>query len=299
MVRRTAHTLRQKFGIGESAIGQDVVVCTSSGSPFLPVLFYSTICAGGIFSGASPLDLVDSSSHSPQSTPRGSVFNLPLRSESPSFTLPTAARGLPIAPLYPRLLPSPPSHPTVYLPVPDPASFRLLVHYMYFGSTTYIEDALDSGSVTWEGLARNVEYLGMDTEIKLCLGRWYSRWQRGRAGEFTNYSAEDFEEDSDSDDDSFFESDDEEEMCEASSFTSASAAASADEGDRMDVDECFDRVRIDAPLPRGRQRTPRRLGHAVSDPGPIRGKPRRLPQVSQSSSPSSRGTPSNDEDAAM
>ena len=254
----------------------------------------------GIFSGASPLDLVDPSSPSPQSTPRGSVFNLPLRSDSPSFHLPTAARGLPIAPLYPRLLPSPPSHPTVYLPVPDPASFRLLVHYMYFGSTVYIEDALDTGAVAWEGLARNVEYLGMDTDIKVCLGRWYSRWQGSRVGEYSNYTAEEYEDDSDSDDDdSFFESDDEDEAYEASSFTSASAAASADEGDRMDVDECLEQVHIDAP-PRGRQRTPRRLGHAISDPGPIRGKPRRrLPQVSQSSSPSSRAPPINEEDDAM
>lgn len=238
----------------------------------------------GLFSGVSPLELIDSNSSSLHSTPRGSSYHLPLRSESPSPSpLPSAARGLPIAPLYPRLLPSSPSHPTVYLPVPDPSSFRLLVHYMYFGATTYIEDALDTGAVTWEGLARNVEFLGMDTDIKLCLGRWYSRWQRGR-GE-RSYHAEDFDDDyTDSEDDSFFESDDDE--LEESSVTSASA----DEEDQMDIDECFKHVKIDAPMNRGRQRTPRRLGHAISDPGPIRGgMPRRMPHVSQSSSPSSRG----------
>ena len=95
--------------------------------------------------------------------------------------MPSAARGLPIAPSLPRLLPSPPNHPTIYLPVPDPASLRLLIHYMYFGSTAYIEEALDEGTVTWEGLARNVEFLGMGMEIKVCLGRWYGRWRRGRS----------------------------------------------------------------------------------------------------------------------
>ena len=53
VVRRTAHTLRHRYGIGSSGPGQDVIVCTSSGKPFLPVLFYSTVGAGGVFSGAS------------------------------------------------------------------------------------------------------------------------------------------------------------------------------------------------------------------------------------------------------
>ncbi|KAK3691207.1 hypothetical protein LTR37_018795 [Vermiconidia calcicola] len=53
VVRRTAYTFREKFGIGSSGPGKDVVVCTSSGNPFLPVLFYSMVGAGGVFSGAS------------------------------------------------------------------------------------------------------------------------------------------------------------------------------------------------------------------------------------------------------
>ncbi|KAK5174818.1 uncharacterized protein LTR77_001901 [Saxophila tyrrhenica] len=51
--KRTAHVLRHDYGIGSSGSGEDVVLCTSSGSPFLPVLFYSVVNAGGIFSGAS------------------------------------------------------------------------------------------------------------------------------------------------------------------------------------------------------------------------------------------------------
>lgn len=76
----------------------------------------------------------------------------------------------------PRLLPSLPSHPVVFLPVPDPSSIHLLLHWMYFGDTDHIENCLDQGAIQWEGLARNVEYLGLPTEIKVFLGRWYGNW---------------------------------------------------------------------------------------------------------------------------
>ncbi|KAJ7815285.1 hypothetical protein B0H14DRAFT_3878358 [Mycena olivaceomarginata] len=44
--------------------------------------------------------------------------------------------------------------PILFLPIPDPSSIHLLVHWMYFGSTSYIEDSLNDGSVDWEGIAR-------------------------------------------------------------------------------------------------------------------------------------------------
>jgi hypothetical protein len=44
---------------------------------------------------------------------------------------------------------------------------------MYFGQTNHIEDSLDKGIIQWEGIARNVEYLGMTMDIKIFLGRWY------------------------------------------------------------------------------------------------------------------------------
>lgn len=47
---------------------------------------------------------------------------------------------------------------------------------MYFGNTDHIENALDQGDVRWEGLARNVEYLGLSTDIKVFLGCWYRNW---------------------------------------------------------------------------------------------------------------------------
>ena len=76
----------------------------------------------------------------------------------------------------PRLLPSSPDHPIVYLPIPDATSFPYLVTWMYFGNMSALEDALQRRVIHWDGLARNVEYLGMPEEIKRFLGRWYRRW---------------------------------------------------------------------------------------------------------------------------
>lgn len=73
-------------------------------------------------------------------------------------------------------MPSSPTHPVIFLPLPDPSSFPHLVHYMYFGQTTYLEDCLNRKVIKWEGVVRNVEYLGMRTEIKVFLGRWYGNW---------------------------------------------------------------------------------------------------------------------------
>ena len=47
---------------------------------------------------------------------------------------------------------------------------------MYFGDTTALDDALQRRLIRWDGLARNVEYLGMPEELKRFLGRWYRRW---------------------------------------------------------------------------------------------------------------------------
>ncbi|KAF8844801.1 hypothetical protein BDN67DRAFT_893667 [Paxillus ammoniavirescens] len=109
----------------------------------------------GLFSGASPLDLIQS---------------VHISACRPSTSLRVPQNRLP------RLLPSTPSHPVVFLPVPDPSSIHLLFHWMYFGSTEHIESCLDQGTIQWEGLARNVEYLGLSTEIKVFLGRWYGNW---------------------------------------------------------------------------------------------------------------------------
>ena len=55
-------------------------------------------------------------------------------------------------------------------------SFHLLVHWIYFGETGLIDDCLHQGVIQWEGIARNVEYLGLSSGIKIFLRAWYSRW---------------------------------------------------------------------------------------------------------------------------
>jgi len=73
-------------------------------------------------------------------------------------------------------MPCSPDHPILFLPVPDPSTFHLLVHWMYFGDFTYIQKFLHEGTIQWEGIARNVEYLGLNSEIKIFLGNWYHAW---------------------------------------------------------------------------------------------------------------------------
>ncbi|KAF8559731.1 hypothetical protein OG21DRAFT_1502959 [Imleria badia] len=109
----------------------------------------------GLLSGVSPIDLI--------------------RDLSASRLHPSVPLRIPPSQL-PRLLSSPPSHPVVFLPVPDPSSIQPLFYWMYFGSTDHIEAALDQGLIQWEGLARNVEYLCLPTDIKVFLGRWYRNW---------------------------------------------------------------------------------------------------------------------------
>jgi hypothetical protein len=47
---------------------------------------------------------------------------------------------------------------------------------MYFGDSGALEDALQRHVIRWDGLARNVEYLGMPEDLKRFLGRWYRHW---------------------------------------------------------------------------------------------------------------------------
>lgn len=112
----------------------------------------------GLFSGACPLDLMYTAS-------------LPSTTSHPLFAnTPIPANRLP------RLMPCSPDHPIIFLPIPDPTSFHLLTHWMYFGDTSYIADCLCKGIIQWEGIARNVEYLGLSPEIKLFLQDWYNKW---------------------------------------------------------------------------------------------------------------------------
>lgn len=46
---------------------------------------------------------------------------------------------------------------------------------MYHGSVKNIEFALNDGTATWEGLARNVEFLDIRDDMRQFLGHWYVR----------------------------------------------------------------------------------------------------------------------------
>ncbi|EPQ57943.1 hypothetical protein GLOTRDRAFT_114507 [Gloeophyllum trabeum ATCC 11539] len=136
-----------------------------------------------LFSGSNPLDLINTTLiSSPASPPPPTRSSSPSPPSSPSPVTPMSPSEEPFlrrhAPPssyhYPHLLPCSPRHPIVYLPVPDPSSIRLLIHYMYFGMTDYIEACLIRGDVKWDGLARNVEYLGI-RGIRGWLAGWLER----------------------------------------------------------------------------------------------------------------------------
>ncbi|OJD30179.1 4-coumarate-ligase [Diplodia corticola] len=54
LTKQTGYALRNHFGIGASGPDRDVVTCISTGHHLLPVAFYGVVCAGGVFSAASP-----------------------------------------------------------------------------------------------------------------------------------------------------------------------------------------------------------------------------------------------------
>ncbi|KDQ19751.1 hypothetical protein BOTBODRAFT_41105 [Botryobasidium botryosum FD-172 SS1] len=143
-------------------------------------------------SGGSPMRTVRL--HMEYLTTQSALFRN-LLSQSNSLDLSTSASGNPLhqfAPPHttfrfpshraPRMLPTT-TIPTILLPVPDPTSFPLIIHYLYFGKLEYMDRGLHAGEVQWEGIVRNVEYLGLGHEIKSFLGSWWRRWiESGAAG---------------------------------------------------------------------------------------------------------------------
>lgn len=81
-----------------------------------------------------------------------------------------------------RLLPTSIGEPlAVYLPLPDPASFSVLVHWIYWGDVEALESALSKGIVEWQGVVKNIHYLGMDDNVKRVMGKWWRRWVKTEA----------------------------------------------------------------------------------------------------------------------
>ena len=105
---------------------------------------------------------------------------------------PSSAGALPRVVKGARLLPTSIGEPlAVYLPLPDPASFSVLVHWLYWGDVTALESALSRGIVEWQGVVKNIHYLGMDDNVKRVMGKWWRRWVKTEARTQRPEAAED------------------------------------------------------------------------------------------------------------
>ncbi|PWN46699.1 hypothetical protein IE53DRAFT_304038, partial [Violaceomyces palustris] len=75
----------------------------------------------------------------------------------------------------PRLLSSNPDNPTLFLPLPDPSSFTILLHYLYHGDFEVVARSMSQKKVRWEGVVMNADFLGLDEVLKNELGVWWRR----------------------------------------------------------------------------------------------------------------------------
>lgn len=114
----------------------------------------------GLFAGAKPLE--HNNATAPVDPDQETSRKTPLPFDVPANRQPC-------------FLPSTLTHPTLFVPVPDPTSFHLLVHWMYFGHTECIEDCLNRGVVHLPGIMKNVAYLGLPDNI---IGQFLRSWER-------------------------------------------------------------------------------------------------------------------------
>ncbi|KAL7416473.1 hypothetical protein BDY24DRAFT_412657 [Mrakia frigida] len=105
--------------------------------------------------------------------------NPTFRSSAPS----SYSTPLPSPPPSPNFPPSPLGarrdldfdKPTIHLTLPDPSSFDLILHFLYWGNAAVVADALDGGVYSCEGLIDNLRVLGIDSPLKAIVGRWWMR----------------------------------------------------------------------------------------------------------------------------
>jgi hypothetical protein len=50
------------------------------------------------------------------------------------------------------------------------------------GDAQGLETALSKGIVTWQGVVKNIDYLGLDDGIKRVIGKWWRRWVKVAVG---------------------------------------------------------------------------------------------------------------------
>lgn len=88
----------------------------------------------------------------------------------------------------------------LFLPLPDPASFHYIAHWMYFGKTDLILNALRQGTITWSGLARNGAFLGMTEEFQAMIRELRSNsalYHVSTSGDWYESDGSDFDDDRD------------------------------------------------------------------------------------------------------
>lgn len=114
-----------------------------------------------ILSSNSPLDL---SNEEIQSKNDPNELKKDLSTSSPTSAFPNLPEPLVLS-LHP--------HPVIFLPLPDPCSFRALVRFLYFGEVELLDKAMKTGQVRWEGIVANSSVLGLNSSVKRWLGLWY------------------------------------------------------------------------------------------------------------------------------
>ena len=102
---------------------------------------------------------------------------------------------------------------------------------MYFGQLDYIKECLNTGMIHWEGIARNVEYLGLPADIKVFLGRWYNALLHYRGTRYPSEERASSTSDSDDDLDSDNDYDSDDDIHE--DFSSCTSVVDMDDEDEM------------------------------------------------------------------
>ena len=95
-----------------------------------------------------------------------------------------------------KVLPTPRGEPeAVYIPMPDPAAFGVIVQWLYWGDPKAVELALSKGIISWEGLVYNIDYLDLEDDIKRIVGKWWRKWVKTESSSGSRNDGTEFEDD--------------------------------------------------------------------------------------------------------
>lgn len=76
-----------------------------------------------------------------------------------------------------RILTTAPGAPLdIIVPIPDPSSLGILLHWLYWGDREALETALNENPLKLKGMIANVNFLGLDQRTRQAVGRYWRRW---------------------------------------------------------------------------------------------------------------------------